>query len=228
MRPSIATFGFLSVITACVPPETVTSSDITHIAAELDAGRLSAEAVLTSEAHRALLDDPESRLALNRTLREHPATGGLRMTGKNEPGTPLHLEATFVDGDGSPIADLRIYLFQAGVDGKYAAEASGPGEGDGNPRLFAWLVTDPDGRIVLDTILPGPYGEAPPHFHMMLLRAGDETARRIGRRLYFDAGDAPVHPEIRSDAAEGVAWIVPIDAREAGIRVSAELALRGR
>lgn len=225
LRPVL---GLLFVTPACVPPETSSSPDVEHIGEELDAGRLSAETVLSSDAHRALLDDPESRRAVNRALREHPATGGLRMTRADEPGTPLHLEATFVADDGQPVTALRIYLFQASVDGRYSPEASGPGEGDDNPRLFAWLETDDDGRIVLDTILPGPYGGAPPHFHLVLLRSGDDADRRIGRRLYFDSGDEPVHPEIRSDAAQGVAWIVPVEADEDGISVRSEFVLTRR
>ncbi|MCA8950800.1 MAG: hypothetical protein KDE27_14955, partial [Planctomycetes bacterium] len=97
------------------------------------------------------------------------------------------------------------------------------GEGDGNPRLFAWLHAGADGRFTVETILPGGYGGAPPHFHFGMTR--DPVRRGRGSRVYFDDG-SPMHPEIASDAAAGHAYVARLAEQGGALYATATFVLR--
>jgi transcriptional regulator GlxA family with amidase domain len=157
--------------------------------------------VVAAPAMQVLRDEPSYREPLRGVVQMRPRGAVVAVTGAGEPGRPLRVHARFVDADDRPIPDCPVRLYQTAHDGRYAPEASEEDDAR-NPRLFAALCADREGSFVVSTVLPGEYGESPPHFHMGFVLPGE---RPRGTRLYFLDG-GPVHPEIESDIREGHAY----------------------
>ncbi len=188
-------------------------------------GECRATELLARPGLAALFDDPETRSRLVRLVRNHTNESTCEIAGANEPGRRLSARLRFLSADGSAAAGALVFLYHARADGRYTAEADEPGAGDRNPRFFTWLVTDDEGVIEVDTILPGGYGGAPPHFHLGVAPGGDASGPRTGGSLYF-RGDWPLDPEVESDTAAGVAWLLDVEEGANGLHVSGDLKLR--
>ena len=114
-------------------------------------------------------------------------------------GERIRLRVTVQDGEGSPVPDALIELYQADADGRYRAA---PFTG------FGRLPTAADGTCVFETIRPGPVGDGrgatqAPHVNVCLLARG--LLRHLYTRVYF-AGDA-------GQDADPVLALVPPDRR---------------
>ena len=111
-------------------------------------------------------------------LIEHPEFADLTRFGAA--GERIILTGRVIDGDGAPVADGCVELFQASP----AASETFPGYGRS--------ATDRDGRFRFTTIKPGPVpgpgnAQQAPHVAINLLARG--ILGRLVTRLYF-AGDA--------------------------------------
>lgn len=138
----------------------------------LEAG-LTPPALQAEEAWAPLVADPASRPRVRELLRAHAHASSLRMTLPSEPGATFAVEGLLVDGaTGEPLPGALIELAQAAADGLYFE-----GEGEWNPRLFAYLRSGDDGAFRVDTIRPGSYSDdrgsrIPAHVHFSIELAG--------------------------------------------------------
>ena len=113
-----------------------------------------------------------------------------------------------LDGDGLPINDAMIEIWQADAQGRYAHPA------DNRPRPntrfmgFGRSATDKNGVFSFDTIkpgsVPGPNGKAQaPHIVFCIFSRG--MLRQIYTRLYF--------PDEAANASDPILTLVPPDRR---------------
>ncbi len=110
--------------------------------------------------------------------------------GDGEKGERLWLSFRVLDGEGAPVPDAMIELWQADSEGNYE-QRDGSADGAGF-RGFGRLATAEDGSCTFETIrpgcAPGP-GETvqAPHINVSILGRG--ILKRLSTRVYF-AGDS--------------------------------------
>jgi len=104
-------------------------------------------------------------------------------------GEVIRIEGRVVDGDGAPVPDALLELWQANAAGKYDhAEDTQAKTLDPNFRGFGRCATDSDGRYAFTTIRPGPVpgrGNAlqAPHVNVTLFARG--LLKQLWTRIYF-------------------------------------------
>jgi protocatechuate 3,4-dioxygenase alpha subunit len=136
------------------------------------------------------------------------------LTGPGVAGEVIEIEGRVFDGDGQPVADGLIEIWQADAQGKYAhtelsAELDSIQESDaqakehidaqqglGAFRGFGRVPTQPDGSFRFKTIKPGrvpaPDGTLQaPHIAVSIFTRG--LLRRLVTRIYFP--DEPINSE---------------------------------
>jgi protocatechuate 3,4-dioxygenase alpha subunit len=127
------------------------------------------------------------------SLATNPALGNLVVDGV--PGERIRLRVRVLDGDGIPVPDALIEIYQADASGRYAQP---PFTG------FGRLPTNENGFCVFETIRPGaPQGQAP-HINVCVLSRG--LLRQLYTRIYF-SGDA-------GQDSDAVLALVPADRRQ--------------
>jgi protocatechuate 3,4-dioxygenase, alpha subunit len=117
------------------------------------------------------------------------------------PDTPeaVTISGRVTDGDGAPVPDAMLELWQAEPDGSI-------GDGRG---LFARSGTDGDGRWSVTTVKPGATPGQAPHIAVDVFARG--LLRHLVTRIYFpDEGDA--------NAADPV--LAAVDAQRRGTLVA--------
>lgn len=122
-------------------------------------------------------------------------------------GTRIRIEGVVLDGDGAPINDCMIEIWQADAQGRYAHPRDNRAP---NTKFkgFGRSATDKAGVFAFDTIKPGqvagPGGKAQaPHIVVCIYSRG--MLRQIYTRLYFD--DEP------ANATDPILTMVPADRR---------------
>jgi protocatechuate 3,4-dioxygenase alpha subunit len=102
-----------------------------------------------------------------------------------------------VDGDGAPVPDGCLEVWQADRHGRYAGPADAW-------RGFARVPTDADGRWRVTTIVPGAVapGHAP---HVVVSVFARGLLRRLATRMYF--------PDEPANATDPVLALVPPERR---------------
>lgn len=109
-------------------------------------------------------------------------------------GEPIEIAGFVYDGDGAPVTDALIELWQANAAGRYASRADAR---DGIPldadfTGFGRAATGADGDYRFRTVrpgrVPGPYNalQAP---HAALSIMGRGILKRLVTRLYFEDSD---------------------------------------
>ena len=119
-----------------------------------------------------------------------------RMAEPETPGEHIELRVRVLDGDGAPVPDAMIELWQADANGVY----SSPSTAGASPPPFAGfgrLPADTDGWCAFETIRPGAVddgagGRQAPHVHVCLFARG--LLRHVYTRIYFEDD-----PELSSD-----------------------------
>jgi protocatechuate 3,4-dioxygenase alpha subunit len=139
------------------------------------------------------------------------------------PQTPgaVVLAGRVLDGDGEPVPDAMLEIWQAEPDG-----AIGDGRG-----LFARVATDAEGAFAFTTVKPGTVPGADglpqaPHIAMSVFARG--VLRRLATRVYFP-------DEERANAADPVLSAVPdpeararlVARPEGGARLRFDVRLQG-
>ena len=112
-----------------------------------------------------------------------------RMASADTPGDAMHLRVRVLDGDGEPVNDAMVELWQADARG---ASSAPPAAGEAPPPFsgFGRLATNDDGWCTFETIRPGAEraedGDQAGHFTVCLFMRG--LLRHLYTRIYF-AGD---------------------------------------
>jgi len=123
-------------------------------------------------------------------------------------GTRIRIEGRVLDGDGAPINDAMIEIWQADAQGRYANPRDNRARPNAKFKGFGRSATDKSGVYSFDTIkpgtVPGPGGKPQaPHIVVCIYSRG--MLRQVYTRLYF-ADEA-------SNAADPILALVPEDRR---------------
>jgi protocatechuate 3,4-dioxygenase, alpha subunit len=125
-------------------------------------------------------------------------------------GERVDLRCFVWDGDGSPVTDAVIEIWQADASGKYP-HPEDPQHRDADPEFasFGRLALDHEGSCTFHTIKPGrvagPDGRLQaPHINVSIFARG--LLKRLVTRIYF-AGDP-------NNASDPVLALVPENRRE--------------
>lgn len=105
------------------------------------------------------------------------------LAGPRAKGERIRLACHIVDGDGVPMDDAMIEIWQADADGNYNPAS------DSSFRGFGRLCTDKDGVCVFETVKPGPVPGAPQASHINVLIFARGLLKQLVTRIYF-AGEA--------------------------------------
>jgi protocatechuate 3,4-dioxygenase alpha subunit len=129
-----------------------------------------------------------------------------RIAGDGTKGERVWITFRVLDGEGAPVSDAMIELWQADAGGNYASQGR---RADGGPfGGFGRLATAEDGSCTFETIrpgcVPGP-GETvqAPHVNVSVLGRG--ILKRLSTRLYF-AGEP-------ANAVDPILGLVPENRR---------------
>lgn len=111
------------------------------------------------------------------------------LTAQNPEGERIVIEGRVLDGEGAPVADACLEVWQANAAGRYAHRDDTQGKPlDPHFRGFGRVATDADGRFRITTIRPGPVpgrGNAlqAPHIAVALFARG--LLKQLFTRIYF-------------------------------------------
>jgi protocatechuate 3,4-dioxygenase, alpha subunit len=124
-------------------------------------------------------------------------------------GTRLQIAGTVIDGDGKPINDAMIEIWQADSAGRYAHPRDSRARSNTSFKGFGRCGTSKAGGFVFETIkpgvVPGPGGKPQaPHIVVCVFSRG--MLRHLYTRIYFPE-------ETAANAADPVLALVPTDRR---------------
>jgi len=111
------------------------------------------------------------------------------LAGTSVPGIRLAFEGRVLDGDGNPVPDAMIEIWQADASGKYACPADTQNKQlDPQFRGFGRVATDQNGRFRFTTVkpgsVPGPENTIQaPHLLVSIFMRG--LLNRLVSRMYF-------------------------------------------
>jgi protocatechuate 3,4-dioxygenase alpha subunit len=156
---------------------------------------------------------PYLHIGLTWLIIENLAPAGLK-------GERISIEGRVVDGDGKPVNDAAVEIWQANADGKYGTKEF---------RGFGRSATDDKGVFRFQTIkpgrVPGPGGKLQaPHIGVNVFMRGQ--LKQLVTRIYF--------PDEPANAEDTVLALVPQDrrstlvARKAGGKLEWNIILQGR
>ena len=133
-------------------------------------------------------------------------------------GERIRVQGRVFDGDGLPISDAMLEIWQADAQGRFADPKDKRALPNSVFRGFGRCATDSSGGFAFDTIKPGPVPDAdgkPQAPHILLAIFARGVPLHLFTRIYFQ-GEA-------ANAADSVLMQVPADrrgtliaAREAG------------
>jgi protocatechuate 3,4-dioxygenase alpha subunit len=123
-------------------------------------------------------------------------------------GTRIRIEGAVLDGDGLPINDAMIEIWQADAQGRYATPGANRAIPNTKFKGFGRSATDKAGVYAFDTIkpgaVPGPNGkQQAPHIVVCIFSRG--MLRQIYTRLYFS--------DEATNTADPILNMVPADRR---------------
>ncbi|HZP79906.1 MAG TPA: protocatechuate 3,4-dioxygenase subunit alpha [Pseudolabrys sp.] len=136
-------------------------------------------------------------------------TVGTNLITPDVSGEKIHIEGQIVDGDGAPINDAMIEIWQADAQGRYAH----PNDKRATPNVafkgHGRSATDKNGVFAFDTVkpgaVPGPDGEPQaPHILVCIFSRG--MLRQVYTRLYFADED-------KANASDPILALVPAERR---------------
>ena len=124
-------------------------------------------------------------------------------------GDKIRIEGVILDGDGKPINDAMIEIWQADAQGRYANPRDNRALPNAKFKGFGRSATDKNGIYSFDTIkpgqVPGPKGKPQaPHIVFCIYSRG--MLRQVYTRMYF--------PDDPANASDMVLNLVPTDRRQ--------------
>jgi hypothetical protein len=205
---------FLAIVVALlqVVPAAEKSADgpeeaLQRLRTSLEQGNAQVSTALREPAYARLRQDPAWRPELRELLAAYARESDVEMVAADERGKRMLLELDVVDRDsGEPLAGRRIYLYHADELGYYAGPGE-PGANADNPRLFAFLRTDPRGHAAIRSVVPGAYGHGVRHVHMAIDRG---SGAEFETTIHF-APDEPPSKELREEAEREGANVVRLE-----------------
>jgi protocatechuate 3,4-dioxygenase, alpha subunit len=110
------------------------------------------------------------------------------IAGPNTKGERLRLICRLLDGDGIPVDDGMLEIWQADADGRYPGSADRRETMDSDFGGYGRVATDRDGTCIFETVKPGRVpgnGDAlqAPHFNLSVFARG--VLKRLVTRIYF-------------------------------------------
>jgi protocatechuate 3,4-dioxygenase, alpha subunit len=111
---------------------------------------------------------------------------GAILVDSETPGERIRITGRVLDGEGNPVPDAMIEIWQADSQGRYAHPADRRGS---NVRFKGFgrcgTGTDPQSRFAFETIKPGPIGDGQaPHVNVIVFMRG--MLCHVYTRIYFD------------------------------------------
>lgn len=136
-------------------------------------------------------------------------TAGDDLVTPDASGQKIRIEGRIVDGDGLPINDAMLEIWQADAQGRYAHPADSRARPNAKFMGFGRSATDKDGVYSFDTVKPGPVpgpngARQAPHIVFCIFSRG--MLRQIYTRLYF--ADEP------ENGSDPILALVPGDRRQ--------------
>jgi protocatechuate 3,4-dioxygenase alpha subunit len=121
-------------------------------------------------------------------------------------GERIHIVGRVLDGEGKPVDDAMIEIWQADSQGRYAH----PADPRGSNLAFKGFGrfgtgTDPEHRFIFDTVKPGAVEGQAPHITMCVMCRG--MLSHAFTRIYFS-------DEAEANAGDAVLGTVPQDRRD--------------
>ena len=132
---------------------------------------------------------------------------GSTLVERETAGNRIRIEGRVLDGQGSPINDAMIEIWQADAQGRYAH----PADGRGSNASFKGFGrcgtgTDAENRFRFDTVKPGAIGDgSAPHVNVIVLMRG--MLSHAFTRIYFS-------DEVALNAKDAALATVPADRRD--------------
>ncbi len=131
---------------------------------------------------------------------------GNRLVAPDTPGEHIVIEGRVLDGNGDPVEDALIEIWQADSRGRFA---DAPGGGSADFVGFGRCGTDPEGRFRFETVKPGrvPGPDArmlAPHVNVCLTARG--LLNHLFTRIWFE-------DEAEANAEDAILALVPEDRR---------------
>ena len=128
-----------------------------------------------------------------------PFAGGERLVSPDDPDA-IRIAGAVLDGDGRPVDDALVEIWQANRHGRYRHPEDTREElplEDGFTG-FGRCATDPDGRFEFVTVKPGAADGQAPHIGVCVFARG--LLRHLYTRLYFpdEAAANAADPLLRS------------------------------
>jgi protocatechuate 3,4-dioxygenase alpha subunit len=109
---------------------------------------------------------------------------GEETCGPETSGERISLRGRVLDGNGQPVPDALLEIWQADSEGRYPhAEDPRHASCAAGFRGFARVATQGDGSFRLRTIKPGAVGEQAPHLNVYVFMRG--LLRAVATRIYF-------------------------------------------
>jgi protocatechuate 3,4-dioxygenase alpha subunit len=123
-------------------------------------------------------------------------------------GRPIRIEGYIIDGDGEPIIDAMVEIWQADGEGSYATSRSKPGINTAF-KGFGRSDLDSNGFFAFRTVMPGqvpgPNGALQsPHVNVSIFARG--LLKQLFTRIYFE-GEA-------ANGTDPILALVPEDRRQ--------------
>jgi protocatechuate 3,4-dioxygenase, alpha subunit len=123
-------------------------------------------------------------------------------------GERIRIEGRVFDGDGQPVSDAMIEIWQADGEGRYSHTADGRARQNTRFKGFGRSDTDSEGRYRFTTVKPGPVpgphgGMQARHINVNVFARG--ALNRLFTRIYFEGETG--------NAGDPILALVPEDAR---------------
>jgi len=117
------------------------------------------------------------------------------LTVGNPQGERIVIEGRVIDGDGAPVPDAVVEIWQANAAGRYAHPEDNRSDKplDPNFRGFGRSPTDAEGRFRFTTVKPGPVpgrGNSLQAPHINVLLFSRRLLIHLHTRIYFDGEPA--------------------------------------
>jgi protocatechuate 3,4-dioxygenase alpha subunit len=123
-------------------------------------------------------------------------------------GDRIRVEGRVFDGDGAPVPDCMLEIWQADAQGRFSDPQDKRAPANSSFKGFGRCGTDPNGGYAFDTIKPGtvpdPDGK-PQAPHLLLAVFARGMLRHLYTRIYFN--------DEAGNASDPVLALVPADRR---------------